>query len=47
MNKIAGTGTGPGTIKNPRFCRVLGIGSGRNPKFEKMVPEPIPKNPKC
>jgi hypothetical protein len=22
------------TLKNPRFCRVLGTGSGKNPKFE-------------
>jgi hypothetical protein len=25
----------PKTIKNSRFCRVLGTGLGRNPKFEK------------
>jgi hypothetical protein len=23
------------TLKNPRFCRVFGTGSGKNPKFEK------------
>jgi hypothetical protein len=36
----------PITLKNPRFCRVLGTGSGKNPKFEKRVPEPVPGNPK-
>jgi hypothetical protein len=34
-------GTSSGTLKNSRFCRVLGTGSERNPKFEKMVPEPV------
>jgi hypothetical protein len=32
---LTGTGTGSGTLKNPRFCRFLGTGSERNPKFEK------------
>jgi hypothetical protein len=36
----------PRTIKNTRFCRVLGISSGKNPKFLKRVPEPVPGNPK-
>jgi hypothetical protein len=30
------------TLKNPRFCRVSGTGSGRNPDFEKRAPEPVP-----
>jgi hypothetical protein len=25
----------PRTLKNPIFCRVLGTGSGKNPKFKK------------
>jgi hypothetical protein len=28
-------GTGYGTLKNSRFFRIPGTGSGRNPKFEK------------
>jgi hypothetical protein len=28
-------GTGSGTLKNPKFCRVTGTGSEWNPKFEK------------
>jgi hypothetical protein len=38
--------TGSGTLKNTRFCSVLGTGSRPNPKFEKKVPELIPGNPK-
>jgi hypothetical protein len=32
---ITWTGTGSGTLKNPRFCRVPGTGSEWNTKFEK------------
>jgi hypothetical protein len=31
---------------NPIFCRVPGTGSGRTPKFEKRVPEPVLWNPR-
>jgi hypothetical protein len=37
-------GSGSGTLKNPIFCMVLGTGSGRNLKFEKKFPEPVPGN---
>jgi hypothetical protein len=44
---LTGTGTGSGTLKNPKFSRVPGIGSGWNTKFEKKrVLEPVPGNPK-
>jgi hypothetical protein len=36
------TGTGSGTLKNPRFCRVPGTIPGRNSIFEKMVPQSVP-----
>jgi hypothetical protein len=42
-----GTGISYGTFKNPRdfVYRVPGTGgSGRNPKFEKRVSEPVPGN---
>jgi hypothetical protein len=45
----------PRILKNLKFFRVLGTGSGKNPKFEepvpgkpkfvKRVPEPVPWNP--
>jgi hypothetical protein len=43
---LSETGTGSGTLKNPIFCRVPGTGTGRNPNFEKSVPETVPGNPK-
>jgi hypothetical protein len=35
-------GTGSGTFKNARFCRISGTGSTWNPKFEKRVSELVP-----
>jgi hypothetical protein len=36
----------PRTLKNLTFCRVFGTGFGKNPKFGKRVPKPVPGNPK-
>jgi hypothetical protein len=35
MKKKQGLEPVPGTLKNPRFCRVLGTGSEKNLKFGK------------
>jgi hypothetical protein len=41
-NKYQGPEPVPRTLKDPIFCRVLETGSGKNPKFLKRVPEPVP-----